>query len=50
MYNLYSILKTLEHDVLLVRRLHLVYLALLPSGTWVRTSPPAPLFYHFTLI
>jgi hypothetical protein len=24
MYNLYSILKTIDHDVLLVRRLHLV--------------------------
>jgi hypothetical protein len=32
MYNLYSILKTPKHDVLLVRRLHLVSLALLPSG------------------
>jgi hypothetical protein len=31
MYNLYSILKTLDHDVLLVRRLHLVSYALLPS-------------------
>jgi hypothetical protein len=32
MYNLYSILKTPEHDVLLIRRLHLVSSALLPSG------------------
>jgi hypothetical protein len=32
MYNLYSILKTPEHDVLLVRRLHPVSLAFLPSG------------------
>jgi hypothetical protein len=32
MYNLYSILKTQEHDVLLVRRLHTVSHALLPSG------------------
>jgi hypothetical protein len=32
MYNLYLILKTHEHDVLLVRRLHLVSHALLPSG------------------
>jgi hypothetical protein len=32
MYNLYSILKTSEHDVLLVRRLHPVSPALLPSG------------------
>jgi hypothetical protein len=32
MYNLFSILKTPEHDVLLVRRLHPVSLALLLSG------------------
>jgi hypothetical protein len=32
MYNLYSILKTHEYDVLLVRWLHPVYLTLLPSG------------------
>jgi hypothetical protein len=31
-YNLYSILKTFEHDVLLVRQLYSVSLALLPSG------------------
>jgi hypothetical protein len=31
-YNLYSILKTSEHDVLLIRQLYLVSLALLPSG------------------
>jgi hypothetical protein len=31
-YNLYSILKTSEYDVLLVRHLHPVSLALLPSG------------------
>jgi hypothetical protein len=31
-YNLYSILKTIEHDVLLVRQLHLVFSALVPSG------------------
>jgi hypothetical protein len=31
MYNLYSILKTTEHDVLLVRR-HIVSPALLPLG------------------
>jgi hypothetical protein len=30
-YNLYSILKTYEHDVLLVRQLHLVSPAHLPS-------------------
>jgi hypothetical protein len=30
MYNLYSILKTHEHDVLLVRRFHPVSSALLP--------------------
>jgi hypothetical protein len=32
MYNLYSILKTTEHDVLLVRQLHPVSFALLPTG------------------
>jgi hypothetical protein len=32
MYNLYSILKTPEHEILLVRWLHPVALALLPSG------------------
>jgi hypothetical protein len=31
MYNLYSILQTLEHDVLLVRQLRLVSPTLLPS-------------------
>jgi hypothetical protein len=31
MYNLYSILKIRKHDVLLVRQLHLVSHALLPS-------------------
>jgi hypothetical protein len=31
-YNLYSILKTPDHNVLLVRRLHLVSPALLPLG------------------
>jgi hypothetical protein len=31
-YNLYSILKTSEHDVLLVRQLYSVSPALLPSG------------------
>jgi hypothetical protein len=30
MYNLHSILKIPEHDILLVRRLHPVSLALLP--------------------
>jgi hypothetical protein len=30
MYNLYSILKILEHDILLVRRLHPVSLAFIP--------------------
>jgi hypothetical protein len=30
-YNLYSILKTSEYDVLLVRQLYLVSFALLPS-------------------
>jgi hypothetical protein len=32
MYNLYSLLKTPKHDVLLVRRLHPMSAALLPSG------------------
>jgi hypothetical protein len=32
MYNLYSIIKIYEHNVLLVRRLHLVFPALLPLG------------------
>jgi hypothetical protein len=32
MYNLYSILKIINHNVLLVRRLHLVSHVLLPSG------------------
>jgi hypothetical protein len=32
MYNLYSILKTPEHDILLFRRLHPVSLALLLLG------------------
>jgi hypothetical protein len=32
MYNLYSILKTIDHDVLLVRRLHSLSHALLPLG------------------
>jgi hypothetical protein len=32
MYNLYLILKTPEYDVLLVRKLHPVSPALLPSG------------------
>jgi hypothetical protein len=31
MYNLYSILKTSDHDILLVRYLHLVSPVLLPS-------------------
>jgi hypothetical protein len=38
MYNLYSILKTLEHDVLLVRRLRPVSSALLPSERTCRPS------------
>jgi hypothetical protein len=32
MYNIYSILKTLDYDVLLVIRLHSVSPALLPLG------------------
>jgi hypothetical protein len=49
MYNLYSILKTHEYDVLLVRRLHLVSR---PSSfrALVRTTPPAPFLTNFTLI
>jgi hypothetical protein len=31
-YNLYSILKTFEQDVLLVRQLHPLFPALVPSG------------------
>jgi hypothetical protein len=36
-YNLYSILKTSEHDVLLVRQLHPGSTALLFIKAWVRT-------------
>jgi hypothetical protein len=43
MYNLYSILKTIDHDVLLVIRLHLVSPVLLPSG--LRFEPH--LLHHF---
>jgi hypothetical protein len=39
MYNLYSILKTLDHDVLLVKRLRLVSPALLPSSTSFNGRP-----------
>jgi hypothetical protein len=46
MYNLYSILKTLDHDVLLVRRLHFVSPALLPSELGFEPH----LLHHFTLI
>jgi hypothetical protein len=38
MYNLYLILKTHEHDVLLVRWLHLVSPILFPL--WVQTPSP----------
>jgi hypothetical protein len=38
MYNLYSILKTPEHGVLLVRRLHPVSLALLLLGRWFEST------------
>jgi hypothetical protein len=49
MYNLYSILKIAEHDVLLVRRLHPVSPVLLPS--WRGFEPHLMhLFQHFTLI
>jgi hypothetical protein len=43
MYNLYSILKTFDHDVLLVRRLHLVSHAFLSSGLGFEPH----LLYHF---
>jgi hypothetical protein len=44
-YNLYSILKTFEHDVLLVRQLHPVSPALLLSiRGWFRIPPLAPFF------
>jgi hypothetical protein len=42
-YNLYLILKTIDHEVLLVRRLHLVSLALLPLG--LRFEPHV--LHHF---
>jgi hypothetical protein len=46
MYNLYSILQTPEHDVLMVKQLRSVSSTLLPSGCGLRvqTPPPAPLF------
>jgi hypothetical protein len=49
MYNLYSILKTHEHNVLLVNQLHLVSPALLPTG---RGFDPTfcIAFFNFTLI
>jgi hypothetical protein len=43
MYNLYSILKTPEHDVLLVRRLHPVSPALLSSERGFKPH----LLHHF---
>jgi hypothetical protein len=43
-YNLYSILKTYEHDVILVRQLYLVSPALFPSGHGFEPPPPAPFF------
>jgi hypothetical protein len=42
MYNLYSILKTHEHDALLIRRVDLVFPTLLCIRAWVRTLPLAP--------
>jgi hypothetical protein len=39
MYNLYSIFKTPEHDVLLVRQFHLVSLVLLLSGHELKPHP-----------
>jgi hypothetical protein len=46
MYNLYSILKTLEHDVILVRQLHPVSLALFPLE---RGFEPH-LLYYFNIL
>jgi hypothetical protein len=43
MYNLYSILKTPKHDVLLFRRLHLVSPAFLPTGGGFKPH----LLHHF---
>jgi hypothetical protein len=43
MYNLYSILKIIDRDVLLVRRLNIVSLALLPSGLGFKPYP----LHHF---
>jgi hypothetical protein len=43
MYNLYLILKTFDHYVLLVRRLHSVSPVSLPSGLGFEPHP-APLF------
>jgi hypothetical protein len=49
MYNLYSIIKTPEHDVLLVRRLHPVSPALFHQG--MGSNPTSyTAFKHFTLI
>jgi hypothetical protein len=50
MYNLYSILKTLEHDVVLVRRLHPVFPALLPSGHGFEPHLLYSFLKYFTLI
>ena len=50
MYNLYSILKTIDHDVLLVRRLHLVSPALLPLGLKFEHRLLYYFFKYFMLI
>jgi hypothetical protein len=47
MYNLYSVLKTFEHNVLLARWFHPLSPALLCIKVWVRTSPPALLSLTF---
>jgi hypothetical protein len=50
MFNLYSILKTPEYDVLLLRKLHLVSPALVPSGRGFEHHFLHRFFLHFTLI
>jgi hypothetical protein len=50
MYNLYSILKIIDHDVLLVRRLHLVSSTLLSLGLRFKPHLLHHFFKYFTLI
>jgi hypothetical protein len=50
MYNLYSILKTPKHDVLLVRRLHAVSPTLLPSRRGFKPHLMHRFLKFFTLI